>query len=1022
MNKQRLLTGTAATLVALSALANMPVMAQTGGQAAPVAPPAAQIADPNAPAAQTQDIVVTGTLIRGSRENAAAPVQVISSEELANRGSPSTLDLIKDLPSSSGVIGDANQFDSRSQGSEGVASVNLRGLGPQRTLVLLNGKRLSNNAVGPGNVDVNLLPTGAIERVEVLKDGAAATYGSDAVAGVVNFITRSNQQGFLASGDYRYIPGSDGDYNGAVSYGHHANGFQVLASFGYQHRSELRTRDRDFTVQPYTVNPQGGYTSGGNPGNYDFNATVGGVNFTADQGCTTLGGFRALPGSTSDRCYNGFNQFNNLVEPENRYQAYLETKVDLTSTISVSATALYGHSSSRLTTSPSYLPTLPPSSNAVSGGAGLFVVPTYAPALRDYCALYGATSGCTIAGGNPVAPAIAFPVLFRPLGSGGNPLFTDRDDRGSAFSPRTSDAIRFTGGLNWQISPALNLDAGATYSEYDRQYEGTDTFGDLLQNAFAGFGGANCAFATPASRAGLTTAQIAALAGTNGCTFFNPFSTGVAANINSGQVNPTYAGTRSPAGFSLMPGAGLINDPGTIDNFFRTTRTDVNTKLYVGEVVLSGRSGLTLPGGDLTFAIGGQYRKNDYAIRYNNDSNLAVNPCPGSPLNPAAICNPQTGALGFLGSGFNRSVSNDIYAIFWEIRAPITSKLDIQFSARYEDYGGSVGSTFNPQGRLRYQVTDWLAVRGGGGTTFRGPPPQQVTGNITTLQLIGSAFRAVDVFGNPNINPEDATTYSGGILVDKGPFTASVDYYRYELHGPIDNEPVAGIVSALFGASGAANCGNPAYAGLRSRFTFTSAGCGIGNVTRLRTNTFNSGDVTTSGIDVQALFKFDLGSGQIGIGGAGTYVIDYKTKDILVEGIVVQPRFDAVGKFNLQTSAYPLPQIKGNLYVQGHYGIQNARLQFNYIDGYTDQRGAAVFGPNTGALAGASTTAGKNIGSFNTFDFTYRIALPTDTTISLSVLNLLDKDPPFARYNVNYDPFTASPLGITAKFGVAQKF
>lgn len=308
-------------------------------------------------------------------------------------------------------------------------------------------------------------------------------------------------------------------------------------------------------------------------------------------------------------------------------------------------------------------------------------------------------------------------------------------------------------------------------------------------------------------------------------------------------------------------------------------------------------------------------------------------------------------------------------------------------------------------------MTDWLAVRGGGGTTFRGPPPQQVTGNLTTLQLIGSAFRAVDVFGNPNLTPEDATTYSGGVLIDKGPFTASVDYYRYQLHGPIDNEPVAGIVTALFSASGTANCGNPTFAGLQSRFIFTAAGCGIGNVTRLRTNAFNGGNVTTSGIDAQAQVKFGIRGVDLALGGAGTYVIDYKTKDVLVEGVVVQPAFDAVGKFNLQTSAYPLPRIKGNLYIQGHYGLQNVRLQFNYIEGYTDQREAVIFGPNTGALAGGVSAAGKNIGSFNTLDFTYRITLPTQTNISLSVLNLLDKDPPFARYNVNYDPFTASPLG-----------
>src|SRR5687768_16391351 len=156
-------------------------------------------------------IVVTGTLIAGSREDAPAPVDVIAAEELEAQGNPSMLELTKRLPASAGVLGDASQFDIRSQFNEGVASINLRGLGPQRTLVLLNGKRIV--ATGSGNlplVDVNLIPMGAVGRIEILKDAAAATYGSDAIAGVVNFITRTNQDGFLASADYRWVDGSEG--------------------------------------------------------------------------------------------------------------------------------------------------------------------------------------------------------------------------------------------------------------------------------------------------------------------------------------------------------------------------------------------------------------------------------------------------------------------------------------------------------------------------------------------------------------------------------------------------------------------------------------------------------------------------------------------------------------------------------------------------------------------------------------------------------------------------------------------
>lgn len=993
-------------------------------------------ADDDSPPQAEPEIIVTGTLIRGSTEDQPAPIDVIGSEELAKQGSPSVIDLIKNLPTSNGIIGDANQFDARAQGNEGVASVNLRGLGPQRTLVLLNGRRIvPSGGSGIPIVDVNLIPSAAIGRIEVLKDGAAATYGSDAIGGVVNFITKTNQDGFLVSGDYRYIDGSKGDYGGAVSFGTEAGAMRFFVSAGYQRRSELQTIDRDFVIQPYPNNPQGGWTGGGNPGNFDFNGPfVGGSVFSADQGCVALGGFRSLPGSTTDRCFNQYGQFGNLVEPEERFQIFGDVEFDLGTNTTLRLNALWGHSETQITTSPTYLPTLPPSGYAANGltsipaggittpaqaaGLGLFVIPAYSPALRDYCATYGAAAGCA-----PGQPATAFPVLFRPALLGGNPLFFGDNERGSATSPRISDQVLLSAEFRTAITSSLDLTVSGTYSQYDRFFGGTDTFGDLFQNALAGFGGPNCAFASPQSRVGLTATQLAALAGTNGCTFFNPFSTAVQANPATGQTNPNFAGTRNPTGFSLTPGAGLINDLATFDNFFQSTGTRAITEQIVIDAIISGETGITLPGGGIGFAIGGQYRKNDYERRYNAVSNLDFYPCPGSALTQNAICSQQTGALGFLGTNRAGSYSGDIYALFGELSLPVFDRLQVQLAARFENYGGSVGSTFDPQARFKFEATDWLSFRGGVGTTFRGPPSQQLAGNLTSLQIIGSSFRAIDVSGNPALAPESATTYNAGVIVDTGAFKATVDYFRYDIDGPIEGEPVQGIVNALFGATGSANCGNPAFAALQARFTFTAAGCGIGNVQRLRTQIVNSSAIRTSGIDFQASYELPfLGDGSLTAGFAGTYVIEYKTSDVTVEGVLVQPGFDAVGLLNYQTTAYPLPEWKGNAYLQGEFGRHSLRAQVNYIDGYTDQRGAAIFGPNPGALAGAAVTAGKKIKPFTTVDVTYRLSLPTDTTLALSLQNILNEDPPFARLDQNYDPFTASPLGFTAKLAISQAF
>ena len=158
-------------------------------------------------------VTVTGSYIQGSPEDAALPVDVLTAADLVLEGKPSVTELIRNLGVSSGVDGQTNQF--ASNGLEGTSNVNLRGLGPARTLVLINGRRHTVHPYSIGEqaqlfVDTNSIPSIAIGRIEVLKDGAAALYGSDAIAGVVNFITRDDLDGFEIGGSYQTYEGTDG--------------------------------------------------------------------------------------------------------------------------------------------------------------------------------------------------------------------------------------------------------------------------------------------------------------------------------------------------------------------------------------------------------------------------------------------------------------------------------------------------------------------------------------------------------------------------------------------------------------------------------------------------------------------------------------------------------------------------------------------------------------------------------------------------------------------------------------------
>ncbi|QSI78230.1 TonB-dependent receptor plug domain-containing protein [Niveibacterium microcysteis] len=153
---------------------------------------------------QVQKIQVTGSAIKRIASEGALPVQSISAAEIKKTGATNVAELIQNLPAMQGF---SNAASNVGAGSVGYSSASVHNLGDSRTLVLLNGKRLATYAGqtfigGSSGVNLNTIPIAAVERVEVLTDGASAIYGTDAVAGVVNFILKSNYQGLDASVSY----------------------------------------------------------------------------------------------------------------------------------------------------------------------------------------------------------------------------------------------------------------------------------------------------------------------------------------------------------------------------------------------------------------------------------------------------------------------------------------------------------------------------------------------------------------------------------------------------------------------------------------------------------------------------------------------------------------------------------------------------------------------------------------------------------------------------------------------------
>lgn len=194
--RQRLL---ATTLLVGASVVATPAFAQDAAPqpATPEAAPAPATA-PAAPADTGSDIVVTGTRIPQPNLESVAPVTVVSSQDLKLQGTTKVEDLLNSLPS---VF--ASQASTLSNGSDGTATVDLRGLGAKRTLVLVNGRRLGPGTVGSaGPADINIIPSAIVKRVDVLTGGASSTYGADAVSGVVNFIMDTNFEGIRFDGQY----------------------------------------------------------------------------------------------------------------------------------------------------------------------------------------------------------------------------------------------------------------------------------------------------------------------------------------------------------------------------------------------------------------------------------------------------------------------------------------------------------------------------------------------------------------------------------------------------------------------------------------------------------------------------------------------------------------------------------------------------------------------------------------------------------------------------------------------------
>lgn len=981
-------------------------------------------------AAQVEEVVVTGSHIRGTPEDAALPVEVFSQADLEARGAPTALEFAKSLTISGPTTGESYYFGGPAL--TGSVNYNLRGLGSDKTLVLLNGRRMDINTAN--------IPSIAIARTEILKDGAAVIYGADATGGVVNFITRDRFVGLEAQAQYKYVDGSKGDYSVGLLGGLGKGDVNFLWSAEYEHRSRLHALERGFTHDsldptrtgynpaPWSTltNLAGWQPRGALPAvprataDGEFGAPVGGI--VADfspASCAAVGGRY----DNNFTCAYNYIPYYNLVEDTDTYRVYAQLNAKITDDMDFHADVSYGQ-----VTVPQVFGS--PAQPMVRGPAMATgsVFQFYVPISNPHAAAFAARNGITGAQGFT-------PVTWRLLGHGGNLALGEGE--GFGVPDKIDNQVwRVSAGLKGEFGdwagPAkgIGYDFAVTYNQSTLFNTHPDTIGYRVQEALNGFGGPACqAVDLDPSRFGT---QNPAAAGKNGCQWWNPFSTGFARQPVRDLANPNYV-------------AGTENSPELVRWMFDPRAQETVNQSLTVDLVFDGRTGIRLPGGDIGWAAGGQLRTFESRETVPSPFFNGAIPCewphgttsangPGSPnleANPLPTtdpnfrgCTPDSpGPYVLFATNPPDYADRQQYSFFGEVDLPLLDNVNLQAAVRHEEFSGGLGATvYKVAGK--WDVWGPLSIRGSYGTNYQTPPlsvtPGQVTVAARTYTVAASNWLAAQFITDESLKPETAKAWNVGAIWKSRGFAADhdfrliVDYFDIRTKDQIgqiaDPNQIASLV--FNGPGGTITTCDPGAQPLLRRITFNGT-CAVGMsavgaFSAVSTRYGNGPGQSTNGFDVQADYNLPVGPGDLGLSLTATRVTELKTGPTELDGVVVSTGDDRLGMLNFATFAQAAPKLRANLAANYRLDRQNFRLGVNYVSAVEDERPGVQYGEK-----------GEE---WITVDFTYRLELDDGMALTATVANLLDRDPPPAQEEFGYDPWTGNPLGRTIEIGVRKAF
>lgn len=745
----------------------------------------------DAEAGQPTDIVVVGTRIEGARVTEALPVVVVGQDKIDAVGAVSGDELIRAIPQMGDVSFNPGNNAQTSNAARGdVGSVNLRSLGVGNTLVLLNGRRVVTHPASQGLSDTgtvpvlsynsNAIPTTGLQRLEVLLDGAAALYGSDAVAGVVNTVLKDNYDGLRLQAQYGGAEGTHlREFQGNILAGKSFERGNITVSLEFTDRSALRAEDQDFTasadLRPLfadypdfagSTTPDGRATrgawpalmvpvTGGRPRRGTTNLTTAAGAFTVRP--TSLGG--CTQALTADLCLVNTalattGAFRNLrydtavgttVMPSvQRYNAFANGHYDLTDTLTLFGEFGY-YSSSTIRQQPPVI-----NLNQIWIPASNYYNPFGATTIN------GQPNPNRIPGLTNV-PAEGLPVL----------LTTYRFvDTGPQTVKVTGEQLRGLIGIRGETA-GFKWDSAFVYSEASAVDSSVAVRSSALQQSLA--------LSTPDA--------------------YNPFNGGCQTTLSYGDCTPSSQAAIDAITFQL--------------------RRRSKTTLTMGDFRASRADLFALPGGDVGIAIGAEVRRETQR----DDRDSAVDgSSPFVDMVSGAVTISDAAAVSDNPDTYGKRTVAAAYAelavplVSEDMNIPLIRRFDLQLAGRYEHYS-DFGSVARPKIAAAWDVFDGFRFRGSFSQGFRAPNLEQVNaveyarlatsqdflrcevdlraGRITSFTACGNNVGySRRVSGNPDLKPEKSTNYNLGAVFepdflspDLGKISFTVDYWSIRQKG-----------------------------------------------------------------------------------------------------------------------------------------------------------------------------------------------------------------------------------------------